>query len=215
MRDHQFYRFGSRNCGPLLRSTLVYLLSLLLFTACSGGLDSGSQKDSSKVTLSESLEEISATNAQSYTFSGKCDSSLESQVSITVGTPNITQLLDCLSDGTFSGTVDLRTVISNPATITAHQINPSPDAQADSHLDTITVVNKIVPLSLSVTPLPPPSIATHNISGTCDSNFGEVTIKVEEPTLNLSLNTSTTCVANSGPNPLTSPNPSPNTFSST
>ena len=98
------YRFGFRNCGPSLRSTtirtiriirviriirssLVYLLGLLLFTACGGGSDSGSQENSSKVTLSESLEEVSATNAQSYTLSGKCDSSLGSQVSITVGTP--------------------------------------------------------------------------------------------------------------------------------
>ena len=109
--------------------------------------------------------------------------------------------------------MDLRTVVSNPATITARQINPSPDAQADSHLDTITVVNKIVPLSLSVTPLPPPNITTHKVSGTCDFAFGEVAIKIEEPTLNLSLNTSTTCVSNNEPSSLINSAALPNTFS--
>ena len=107
--------------GKPLRSTLIPLLSFLLFVACGDGLENENQENSpkvtlseSKVTLSESLEDISMANAQNYLLRGRCDASLESLVNITVGEPNITLQLDCLSGGNFIGIIDIRTVMSIP-----------------------------------------------------------------------------------------------------
>ena len=81
----------------------VSLLSLffMAFVSCSGSSGDDTSRarpmapspSSPKVTIDNLLAEISPSNAENYVVSGKCDSSLQTQVIVTLGRPNVQ---DCL-----------------------------------------------------------------------------------------------------------------------
>ena len=56
-----------------------------------------------KVTIDQSLKEISPLSAKNYVVSGKCDSSLQTKVVVTLGQPNVQVTLDCQADRYFYG----------------------------------------------------------------------------------------------------------------
>ena len=180
---------------------LLPLLSFFLFTfvACSNDSELKSttrQGLSSKVILNQSLDVISSSTAQNYTVNGKCDSSLETKVTITVGQPNVQIKVDCQSNGTFNGEIDVRLVTSKPAIITATQDNPS-GTSSNIYSDRVTQKNNILPLVFEqLISLNPPSLKTHRISGTCDSGFGNLQVKIEDPTLSLNINETSACNSN-------------------
>ena len=107
----------------------VLLLSLffMAFVSCSGnsGEDTSRAKPPSprspsprppspsppKVTIDNSLAEISPLNAGNYVVSGKCDSSLQVEVVVTLGQPDVQINLDCQADDTFTGEVDIRSIV--------------------------------------------------------------------------------------------------------
>ena len=184
------------------------LLSLffMAFVSCSGSSGDDTSRtrpppspSSPKVTIDQSLKEISPLSAKNYVVSGKCDSSLQTKVVVTLGQPNVQVTLDCQADDTFTGEVDIRSIVSNPATITVTQSNPS-NPQASGYSATSDLVNHIVPLVLDqLTSLEPSNIASYRAIGNCESAFGDVRIKIEDPTLNLNISESIAC-SSSGSN---------------
>ena len=183
-------------CWKQLSPVPLLSLFFMALVSCSGSSgDDTSRTDSPKVTIDQSLKEISPLSAKNYVVSGKCDSSLQTKVVVTLGRPNIQVTLDCQADDTFTGEVDIRSIFSNPATITVTQSNPS-NPQASGYSATSGLVNHIVPLVLDrLTSLGISNIASYRAIGNCESAFGDVRIKIEDPTLNLNISESIACSA--------------------
>ena len=124
---------GVQSGKSRVKMLLLPLLNFFLFTliACSNNSElkpitpQDLSSRASRVTLNQSLDIISSSTAQNYTVNGKCDSSLGTEVKITVGQPNVQIKVECQSNDTFSGEIDARIVTSKPAIITATQDNPS------------------------------------------------------------------------------------------
>ena len=181
-------------CWKQLSPVPLLSLFFMALVSCSGSSgDDTSRTDSPKVTIDQSLKEISPLSAKNYVVSGKCDSSLQTKVVVTLGRPNIQVTLDCQADDTFTGEVDIRSIFSNPATITVTQSNPS-NPQASGYSATSDLVNHIVPLVLDqLTSLGISNIASYRAIGNCESAFGDVSITIEDPTLNLNISESIAC----------------------
>ena len=186
-------------CWKQLSPASLLSLFFMALVSCSGGSgdDTSREKPPSpappKVTIDQSLKEISPLSAKSYVVSGKCDSSLQTKVVVTLGRPNIQVTLDCQADDTFTGEVDIRGIFSNPATITVTQSNPS-NPQASGYSATSDLVNHIVPLVLDrLTSLGISNIASYRAIGNCESAFGDVRIKIEDQALNLNISESIAC----------------------
>ena len=77
---------------------------------------------------------LQSDNEESYPISGTCDSSL-GQVTITIGQPYTQKKLDCKKDNSFLGTLDVRSISSNPATI---RLNQNEDTEYKA-----SIINKI------------------------------------------------------------------------
>ena len=183
------------------------LLSLFFMALVSCGGSSGDDTSrarprppspsSPKVTIDQSLKEISPLSTKNYVVSGKCDSSLQTKVVVTLGQPNVQVTLDCQADDTFMGEVDIRRIVSNPATITVTQSNPS-NPQASGYSATSDLVNHIVPLVLDqLTPLETSYAASYRAIGNCESAFGDVRIKIEDQALNFNISKSIACSSSS------------------
>ena len=121
------------------------------------------------------LVNITSANASLYTLSGFCDSSLNPEkVQFTVGTPDVVQSADCLSNGSFSVSMNVSEVVSNPAAVLVTY---------GAQEQTTTVINELIHLGLTGTP---PRLTTANQSvytlvGTCNSAvIGPVTLTVTE-----------------------------------
>ena len=178
-----------------LRLGSLLSLFFMALVSCSGssGEDTSRALASPKATIDQSLKEISPLNAENYVVSGKCDSSLQTKVVVTLGRPNVQVNLDCQADGTFTGEVDIRSIVSNPATITVTQSNPS-DSQASGYSATSDFVNHMVPLALEqMISLEPSNVASYRVLGNCESAFGDVRIKIDDQSLNLNFSKSTVC----------------------
>ena len=173
---------------------LLLNLFFMALVSCSGSSgDDTSRTDSPKVTIDQSLKEISPLSAKNYVVSGKCDSSLQTKVVVTLGQPNVQVTLDCQADDTFTGEVDIRSIFSNPTTITVTQSNPS-NPQASGYSATSDLVNHIVPLVLDqLTPLDISNIASYRAIGNCESAFGDVRVTIEDQALNLNISESIAC----------------------
>ena len=179
----------------------VLSLFFMAFVSCGGssGDDTSRTKPPSpspvppKVRIDKSLGEVSPLNAENYVVSGKCDSSLQTKVVVTLGQPDVQITLDCQADSTFTGEIDIRNIVSNPAIITVTQSNPS-NPQASGYSATSDLVNHIVPLVLDqLTPLDISNIASYRAMGSCESAFGDVRIKIEDQALNFNISESTAC----------------------
>ena len=188
-------------CWKQLRPAPLLSLFFMAFVSCSGSSGDDTSRtrpkppspSSPKVTIDQSLKEISPLSAKNYVVSGKCDSSLQTKVVVTLGQPNVQVTLDCQADDTFTGEVDIRSIFSNPATITVTQSNPS-NPQASGYSATSDLVNHMVPLVLDqLTPLDSSNIASYRAMGSCESAFGDVRIKIEDPTLNFNISESIAC----------------------
>ena len=155
--------------------------SFIILLACNGK----EKKSTSKVSLDKPLPSISSSNATRYKISGKCISKIKDKVIITVSSPNVGIQLSCRSDNTFSGAIDVKSVVSDPAEIEVVQADKS---------DSASIKNNIIPLEFTeLASLEAPSEPTHKLSGTCDSIFGNVTVKIEESNPVLNINESSTC----------------------
>ena len=77
------------------------------------------------------LSSINSINAASYTVVGSCIPS-DGDVTVTIGSPDVVEVFACDSGGSFTGAMDLSSVISDPATTIAAQgievstANPTP-----------------------------------------------------------------------------------------
>ena len=128
-----------------------------------------------------SLFPLSLTNANAnpYTFTGKCDPSLEMTGTATIGTPDVDQALTC--DGilkTFSVSLDASGITSQPdATIT---VTYGGDTK------TTTVTNNILRLEVDTPgPLTTSNVGAYPVSGTCNPNIsGQVEVTITETGVN-------------------------------
>ena len=115
-----------------------------------------------------SLSPLSLTNANPYTFTGKCDPSLEVTGTATIGSPNVVdETWTC--DGTlktFSVSLDASGITSQPdATITVIY---------GSDTEITTVANNIPQLEVDTPrPLTTNNEGNYPVSGTCNPNISE------------------------------------------
>ena len=81
-----------------------------------------------------SLPMATSLNAANYTVSGNCEST-QGDVTVTVGTPNVTQTGVSCSGGNYSTTVNINSVTSSPLVVTVTQstntVNPSSPPEND------------------------------------------------------------------------------------
>ena len=130
-----------------------------------------------------SLSPLNLTNANSYTFTGTCDPSLEMTGTATIGTPNVNKTLTCdnAAQKTFSVSLDASGITSQPnATITVSY---------GSDTKTTTVINNIPQLEVDNMDNPEPLTTTNQgaypVSGTCNPNIsGQVEVTIEETDAN-------------------------------
>ena len=121
------------------------------------------------------LVSITSDNAPLYTLSGFCDSSLTPEkVQVTVGTPDVMQSADCLSNSSFSVSMDVSEVVANPATVLVTY---------GTQEQTATVINELIHLGLAGAPprLTGANQSAYTLVGTCNSAVsGQVTLAVTE-----------------------------------
>ena len=130
-----------------------------------------------------SLSPLNLTNANSYTFTGTCDPSLEMTGTATIGTPNVNKTLTCdnAAQKTFSVSLDASGITSQPdATIKVIY---------GSDTKTTTVINNIPQLEVdnmdNPEPLTTSNVGAYPVSGKCNSNLsGQVEVTIEETSAN-------------------------------
>ncbi len=123
---------------------------------------------STNLAISEPLPTMNTTNASAYPVSGSCDPG-EGNVTITIGTPNVTESVTC--DGgtfTFNGTLDVSGVTSNPPSISVSQ-GANTDAPSTAPTNDQTPISNVG----DVADQSPANGASETISAVC-TEAGEV-----------------------------------------
>ena len=74
----------------------------------------------SNLSITSSLPMATSLNASNYPVSGICEST-QGNVTVTIGTPNVSESVSC-SGGSYSATLDVASVTSNPMAVSVSQI---------------------------------------------------------------------------------------------
>ena len=69
------------------------------------------------LSISHSLERITLSNASSYAISGVCDSSISKSVNVHIVPLGVVGTSDCLTNNTFSISLDVSTIHSDPSQV--------------------------------------------------------------------------------------------------
>ena len=73
----------------------------------------------SNLSITSSLPMATSLNASNYPVSGICEST-QGNVTVTIGTPNVSESVSC-SGGSYSATLDVASVTSNPMAVSVSQ----------------------------------------------------------------------------------------------
>ena len=181
-----------------IKLILTVIFSTVMGVGC-GGSESegvkGSKQPPGSIGVSDNaLDIVIVHNALEYPLSGSCNFASKTPVIIAIAGVAATTSLDCQSDHTFSGVINMSSVTSSPAVVTISQAESSAS---------IEVKNELVPLAVTaLDPLPNPSEGgdpTHRLIGDCDGSetAGSVSDVVVEIT-SLGIKDSVTCTPNTG-----------------
>ncbi len=163
-----------------LKFQALLILSLMTILGCAeySTHQQINKLNHSSLNINLPLPILSSSNAELYTISGTCNSSVEGSVSLVIGEPKTVPVRVSCNLSSFTGTVDTRQVTSKKATISVTHGGDTQDVTVDNDL--------FVPTALGFNFLP--SLSSSNktnyaISGTCDSNLGDVTVSIGEPNI--------------------------------
>ena len=157
------------------RYTLKLILTLIFSTVMAvgcGGSDTGGAEGSKQPpgvkgsigVSGNSLDIIISENSLKYPISGACNFASKTPVVVSIEGVAIPINLDCQSDNTFSGLIDMSAVTSAPAVITISQATSSASLEIRNELVPLTV------LALEALPNPIDGAPTHELTGTCDGS---------------------------------------------
>ena len=154
-----------------IKLVLTVIFSAVMAVGCGGG-DAEGAKGSKDATENQrpigvsnnSLHIIVADNASEYPVSGTCDFDSKYPVVVSVEGLATPASLDCQSDNTFSGVVDMNSVTSSPAVVNISQDTSSASLEIRNELVPLTVLDlKRLPSSAEGAPV-------HGLTGQCDGS---------------------------------------------
>ena len=181
-----------------IKLILTVIFSTVMAVGCGGsstaGVEGSKQPPGSIGVSDDALDIVIVHNALEYPISGFCNFASKNPVVVAIAGVAATTRLECQSDDTFNGVINMSSVTSSPAVVTISQAESSAS---------IEVKNELVPLAVTaLDPLPNPSeggAPTHRLIGTCDGSetAGSVSDVVVEIT-SLGIKDSVTCTPNTG-----------------